>query len=216
MRYIYLLLITFIFASCGNQKLRFVRTNSTKQKIVEINNIPNLKVKTETAYTPETTKETPEPENATAGTSDVGSDESGEAQTLNIPEVVSSSFPKSVQDSTTVSDEEARSIQNKALRSERLGKTSFTLSLLFFLLALAAFVALITSITGYYSLVGVFVGVGFGVLSFVSLIISIILGSKSLNGAYNTRKGRSRAIAGITISSIVLGLVLFLFVFGLF
>ena len=211
MRYIYLLLITFIFTACGNQKLRFVRTNVTKQKVVEINDIPSLKIKTETAFTLETNKEVPGTENASSSSADLKSDESTEEETLNLPEVVSSSFPKSVQDSTVVSDAEAQSIMNEALRAERLGQWSNRLPFLFFLLLIAAI-----TLSLNYSPVGVVLTIFFLLLAFASLVLSIILGAKSLGAAYNTPKGRSRAIMGMIISSIILTTLLVLGVFAFF
>ncbi len=208
MRYIYLLLITFIFAGCGNQKMRFVRTNTTKQKVVEINDIPSLKIKSETAFTPEIIKETLETETSTTA-ADEKSGTSKEEEGQYLPEVTSNSFPKSVQDSTTVSTAEARSIENEALRAERLGNSSFTLSLLYFLFALIAIIAIALALFSDFSPITAVIAILFGFMAFASLIVSIILGAKSLNAAYNTPKGRKRAIIGVVISSVLLGLFLF-------
>lgn len=213
MRYIYLLLITFIFAGCGNQKMRFVRTNTTKQKVVEINDIPSLKIKSETAFTPEIIKETLETETSTTA-ADEKSGTSKEEERLYLPEVTSSSFPKSIQDSTTVSTAEARSIENEALRAERLGNWSFTLSLLYFLFVLVAIIAIALALLSDFS--PITAAILFGFMALASLIVSIILGAKSLKAAYNTPKGRKRAIIGIVISSVVLGFFLFSLGFSFF
>ncbi len=216
MRYIYLLLITFIFAGCGNQKMRFVRTNTTKQKVVEINDIPSLKIKSETAFTPETIEENLEAESTSTSAADEESGAFTEEEGLYFPEVTSSPFPKSVQDSTTVSTAEARSIENEALRAERLGNWSFTLSLLYFLFALIAIIAIALALLSDFSPITAAIAILFGFMALASLIVSIILGAKSLNAAYNTPKGRNRAIIGIVISSAVLGLFLFTLGFSFF
>lgn len=215
MRYIYLLLITFIFAACGNQKLRFKRVNSTKQKVVELNDIPSIKIKPETAYIPETNREIPVTENETSDISDAKLDESSQEETLDLSEVVSSSFPKTVQDSTTVSDDEAQAIEREAIRADQLGKWSLGLSLFFFVFLLLGILATFIAF-GTYSPVAIIISLAFAILALASLVVSIILGSKSLNAAYNTPKGRKRAIAGIVISSVVLGLLLVNLAFSLF
>lgn len=195
--------------------MRFVRVNSTKQKVVEINDIPKLKTKTETSYNSEFVKEASETENTVTRSADDVSTESTEEETLNFPEEVSNSFPESVQDSTTVSQEEADKIRNEALRAERLGNASFTLSLMFFVFILFMIVALIIAFASNFSPIGLFLAIGFGLLGFVSLIVSIILGAKSLNAAYNTPRGRKRAMTGIIISSVTLGLMLVNIVLGI-
>lgn len=216
MRYIYLLLITFIFAACGNQNMRFIRNNSTKQKVVEINDIPSLKVKTETANIPEINTEVPAPENAAANPTDVESDESTEEETTRLPETISTSFPETVQDSTTVSADEAQFIKNEALRAEKLGNWSFALALFFFAFVLFSILASIFAFALNYSPVMFVLSIFFAILALGSIITSLILGSKSLSSAYNTRKGRSRAIIGVIISSIILTIMLVNLAFTLF
>lgn len=183
--------------------MHFVRKNSTKQKVVALNDIPTLKTHSETLFSQETISEVPVEGNASTSIEVAESDESNEEEALSFPEVVSNSFPTSVQDSTTISAEEAQDITNEALRAENLGKWSLRLALFFFLFVAAAILLSFT-----YSPFSVALTIFFLVLSFASLIMSIILGTKSLRAAYNTPKGRSRAIAGVIISSIILALIL--------
>ena len=183
--------------------MRFIRTNTTKQKVVELDDIPSLKTKTETAFTPETKRVIPQIENTSTRASVNETDEITEEETTNYPEVVSSSFPKSVQDSTTVSSEEANSIKNEALYAQKLGSRSLLLSILGVGFVFLGIVALILALIEFGPIAG-YVALGFLLLALVSWIVGLFSGIKALRAPFNTPRGRRRAIAGIIICSIPL------------
>ncbi|MCJ8290360.1 MAG: hypothetical protein HRT58_11905 [Crocinitomicaceae bacterium] len=204
MRYIYLLLITFIFASCGNQKMRFVRNNSTKQKIVAINDLPTLKTESETAFIPKTNEEISEEENSYTSVTVTESDESIEEETAIFQEDASNSFPRSVQDSTVISTEKADAIAYEAARAEKNGTRSLVLSILIFVFLFLMIVASFIALAQLDAVGFIFVAVAFLLFAFVSWILSMIFGIVSLRASYNTVKGRKRAIIGLAICGIPL------------
>lgn len=204
MRYIYLLLITFIFASCGNQKMRFVRNKTTKQKIVAINDLPTLKTESETAFIPTSNEEISEEENSSTSITVTEFDESIEEETTIFQEVISNSFPKSPQDSTVTSTQKADEIANEALRAEKNGTRSMVFSILIFVFLFLTVVASVIALAQLDAVGFIFVAAAFLLLAFVSWILSMIFGIVSLRAPYNTVKGRKRAIIGLVICGIPL------------
>lgn len=218
MRYIYLFLITFLFAACGNQHLRFVRTKTHKQKVVEIAEIPSLK-KTVVASEQSATSSSTEETSVYEARESINTDESSE---IEHQEIISTSeeaedfLPAAAEDSTTISKEEVDEITQEALRAEKLGTRSLTASLLAPLLALVTVIILIFAVYGNLGPAIVIGSIVLAVLSLTSSILGLIFGIKSLRAPYNTRKGRKRAVAGIVISSVFLGLFLLNFAIGFF
>jgi len=197
--------------------MRFVRTKLTKQKVVEIEDIPSIKVKTETAFIPESVKETRENETESTTTSVDGSDESTEEETIELlEEIVSTTFPRVDEDSTKITSEEALDITYEALRAEKNGTRSFAYSMFFLGFLTLTIFALIIAFSMNYSPVGFIVAILFSLLAIASLITSFVLGIKSLRAPYNTLKGRRRATTGLILSSIFLALFFANILFGIF
>lgn len=217
MRFLYFLLITFIFAACGNQKIRFVRANTEKQKVIEISENPTSKKPSETAYASEKKQEKSATENnrtTTAGTVVYVDEDMDEA--IIFSEELASSFPETVQDSTEKSAQELEDIADQALKAEDQGTSSLVFALLILAFALLTIVTIILGAFGNFSIVPIILSILFAFLTIGSGITSIIFGAKSLNAAYNTPQGRKRAVTGIFISSILLGLILLPILFNLF
>ncbi len=207
MRYVSLLLITFFFASCGNQKMRFVRTNNTKQKVVEIAEIPSLKKSVESNTQMETNASEPQKNTSVQqaeSSSDLPSSENSRAQELDIE----TTFPIIPEDSTTLTPAETQAITDEAIRAEKFGNRSLTLSILIYVLFAAATIILIIALWGGESLVAILASVILMIAALASMISSFVFGILSLRSKYNTPQGRRRAIAGIVLSSIVLILIL--------
>ena len=149
----------------------------------------------------------------------ITADESSEIEhpeVISISEEADNFLPTTAEDSTTISKEEVDEITQEALRAEKLGTRSLTASLLAPLFAVATFIILIFAIFGNFGPAAVIGSIALAVLSLTSLILGLVFGIKSLNAPYNTRKGRKRALAGIVISSVFLGLFLFNFAIGFF
>ena len=207
MRYIYLLLITFIFASCGNQKMRLVPTNTTKQKVVEIADIPSLKKNTVNVSSSEERAEKPKPEaeNLIAQVNEIDGSVQGMSD---VDEVIIDVFPTTVEDSTKMSSREVDAITQEALQAERNGTNSLIFSLLFYAFVIVSFLFLLAGILSNFSTVWAIVSAVFAVLSIVSLILGIVYGIKSLRAQYNTPQGKRRATTGIILSSVAVFLFL--------
>lgn len=214
MRYFYLLLITFIFVSCGNQKMHFVRNNTTKQKVVEIAEIPLLKKKSETAFVSKEKSEKLQPETEYVITNESDSDQSTEV-TL-IENVNTRQFPRAVEDSTTISAQEVDAITEEALLAERDGTYSLLFSILFYVLAIASFIILVITIFGDISTLGAIGAIIVAILALISLILGFVFGIKSLRAQFTTPKGKRRAISGVVLSGLALLLMLFNVVMSFF
>ncbi len=214
MRYIYLLLVTFIFASCGNQKMRFVRTKTNKQKVVQIADIPSNKKKSKTIVTLEektnSTNYETEHVNTITNESDVSTEIESEFDIY-----TANSLPKSVDDSTTVSAEEAQEIKQEAIQAEKDGTYSLLFSILFYAFLIALIVFVVIAFSQQSAALGIIGIIVSSILSIVSLILGFVFGIKSLRAQYTTSKGKRRALAGIIISSIAF-LLLSLIVFNAF
>ncbi|PHR21444.1 MAG: hypothetical protein COA38_18735 [Fluviicola sp.] len=184
--------------------MRFVRNNSTKQKIVAINDLPTLKTESETAFIPKTNEEISEEENSYTSVTVTESDESIEEETAIFQEDASNSFPRSVQDSTVISTEKADAIAYEAARAEKNGTRSLVLSILIFVFLFLMIVASFIALAQLDAVGFIFVAVAFLLFAFVSWILSMIFGIVSLRASYNTVKGRKRAIIGLAICGIPL------------
>jgi hypothetical protein len=211
MRFIYFLLITFVFTACGHHKIRFSKVKK-EQKVVEISEIPSLKKKSETAFLSTQKEEETRLENALTSSELRESDISREENVIPVVEEVFP--PKTVEDSTTLTAEEIHAITEEALRSEKMGVRSFTTSILspilFLLAVLAAFFFF-----GPFNPVAIVISIALGLASFVCLILSIVFGAISLRSQYGTPRGRKFAIAGTIISSVFLSLFLANILFGI-
>lgn len=210
MRFFTLLLITLFVTSCGNQKLRFVRTERVKQQIVELEDVStDTRKRTESLATeiPERSETSEVIESTTAETSDQSDEEKELISPTN--ELETADFPSVEEDSTNLTSEEVASIQDEALRSEKQGRWSFVFSILTYVfLALGVVTLFILSnlvffYSSPYTILWTVVSILFGVLYLGSLITSITLGIKSLRARYTTRRGKKLAIAGLVLSGII-------------
>lgn len=214
MRYIYFLLIAFIFAACGNQKIRFVRTHTEKQKVIDVSELPSTKKSLESTFSKELVPENSTSERST-GTKTEAIDKSDEKrdEPLAFSETNDSSFPETVEDSVKVSTEDAAEIADEALRAQKNGTLSLIFAILMFLFQFTAIALLIISFGEFeIAILAAIVGI----FSVASLVLSIILGIKSLRARYNTRLGRRRAIIGLVISGLPLLYMLIALVASLF
>lgn len=207
MKYIFLLLITVLIASCGTNKIRFVRNHSSPQKVVEITQIPSLKKSMETLkgeiFTNEVVEKTIPQNSETATTDELVHDNKGLLHSE-----MEAPTPRSVQDSTVVSPEEADAITQEALRAEQLGSWSLALSIMTYLFVLLAGLALVFAFSSSSSSAFGIAGIALLIMALGSIITGLIVGIISLRASYNTPPGRRRAIAGVIISSIGILLVL--------
>lgn len=206
MRYITLIIIALFLSACGNQKIRFVKTNTTKQKVVELAEVPSMKKAEQSTQTPnhvkgnteEKTEEKPF-NNTTLSVDDVATQP---VQNIHIEEA-DNPLPEITTDSTTVTSQEANDIAQAALRAQSQGGLSLLFSILAIVLAIVSIIALIFAFGS--SSGAIIVGFTFfGIASFVSWILGIVFGISSLFSRFNTQKGRNRAIAGLIIAGLPL------------
>jgi hypothetical protein len=222
MRFLTLLFIALFVTSCGNQKLRFVRTDRVKQQVVELEEISTLKKK----RTESIVLEQPEisnPSEVSESTIGQVSDQSGEEIVMNpaTNNLELSDFPTVEEDSVKLTPEEIASIEETALRSEKHGKWSFMFSLLNFLFIVLGIVMLVLlfNVAFYgasanviiYSALSILMGLSF--LS--SFAASIVFGIKSLRARYTTPLGKKRAITGLVLSGALIFTWLVLFLLGI-
>lgn len=182
--------------------MRFVRTNTQKQQVVEIKEIPSIKKSSETAFNLEETPEITEYETTPAQPADFELDESIDEESMQYIESIPQSLPKSAQDSTTISREKADDITEQALRAEKQGKISLTLSIVMISLLVLSAAALIFAVFeggGSISLL-----VALVIAASIALILSVIFGIISLAAPYNTNSGRKNAIIALVICGIPL------------
>lgn len=213
MRFIFFLLITFIFTACGHQKIRFSKVKRS-QKVVEISEIPSLKKKSETAFIPATELEETQLENTSVSVETSESDQSVEENVIHDLEEGAASFPQTVQDSTEITEEEAAYITDEAIRAEKLGMWSLISSI-----AVPVLFLLGTLLFGFVLGFGPFSYILAGVLSIsmlVFFVLSYVFGIASLRAPYNTARGRKFAVSGLIISSVLLGLILISFAVSFF
>ena len=215
MRFVYFLLITFVFTACGHSKIRFSKVDKN-QKIVEISEIPSLKKKKETAYAPQSEAEETLVENNSTSTQSTDFKESQEENAVQTETETNTYFPKVVEDSTTITVEEVDDITEEALRAEKNGTRSMVLSILIFVFGILGILSLFFAFSFYIEPLFAIMAALFGLLLIASLVLSLISGISSLRAAYNTPLGRKRAIIGISISSIFLFLFLLNIFVGLF
>lgn len=222
MRFVTLLFIALFVASCGNQKLRFVRTDRVKQQVVELEEISSLKKKrTESIVLeqPEILNPSEESESTIGQVSDQSDEEIVMISPTNNLEL--SDLPSVEEDSVKLTPEEVASIEEIALRSEKHGKWSFMFSLLTFLFIVLGIVMLVLlfNVAFYGASANVIIFSALSILmglSFLSsLAASIIFGIKSLRARYTTPLGKKRAIAGLIISGSLVFTWLVLFLLGL-
>ncbi len=215
MRYVFLILVTIILASCGNHKMRFSRSINTQQKVVEISEVHTLKKAvtsndhSRVLSSDELTSNTLSSEEPTTHVSE---------QDLPQADVIYPEIPSvydNPEDSTVVSREEAEEIKEEALWAANQGKLSLTFSILTPLFFLAGAIVFIFALFGGFGPASAILGILLLGLSVASIILSMIFGIRSLNAQYNTEKGRKKAIGGIVISSFFLALFLFNIVLGL-
>jgi hypothetical protein len=209
MRFIFLLFIALFLASCGNQKLRFVRTDRVKQQVVKLEDVSTLKKKQTETIDMETPDREEKIESSASESAHV-SDQSEEESINNSEEVELETihFPLMEEDSVKLTPEEVASIEDEAMHSEKQGRWSFILSLLtyaFLVLGIICFAILVSSALSSTSpmLIVSVLTILFATLSLGSLISSIILGIKSLRARYTTRKGKNLAIAGLILSGLI-------------
>lgn len=213
MRFIFFLLITLIFTACGHNKIRFSKVDR-KQKVVEISEIPSLKKKSEIAVTEKVEESSiVESESSSSITSPSEEDESNQVESEQEYEVqsleeVTSDFPQTVEDSTRITREEANLITEEALQAEKDGTLSLLFGILFYALGIIGFILLLILVFGGGEPAAIVAAIALSILSLVSVIASMVLGIKSLTAAYNTPKGKRRAIVGVVLSGIAIGLFL--------
>ena len=213
MRFIFFLLVTLIFTACGHHKIRFSKVEK-KQKVVEISEIPSLKKKSETVIierAPEnfiTEQENASNSSLTSEEDQTNRTESTQEFTTRTFEEASTNFPETVEDSTRISREEANIITEEALRAEKDGTLSMIFGILFYVVGILAAIALIFAAFGGGEPVFIIAAIALGVFTIVSVLTSMILGIRSLRAAYNTPPGKRRAIAGVVLSGIAIGLFL--------
>ncbi|MFK7787827.1 MAG: hypothetical protein AB8B56_22080 [Crocinitomicaceae bacterium] len=213
MRFIFFLLITVILTACGHQKIRFSRV-AKKQKVVEISEIPSLKKKSETVLIEHLSEEPAVALESTTNSSSTSEEDESIREELTQElrvqslEETSKSFPNTVEDSTRVSREEANIITEEALQAEKDGTLSMIFGILFYAIGILGFIVLVIAAFGGGEPVFIIAAIAMGILSFVSVIASMILGVKSLRAAYNTPKGKRRAIVGVVLSGVAIGLFL--------
>lgn len=195
--------------------MRFVRSNTEKQKVIEISEIPTLKKKPETAFNTETKQPILERKGTVANTEvDLSEPEASTdipKRSLFTNEVAP--FPESVQDSVTVTAQEADDITDQALKAERDGGLSLLFGILIFAFLIVEFVVLILSF-GQVELV--ILAILFALLFVVSMVLSIVFGINSLRSQYNTPTGRRRAIIGLILAGIPVVYTLVSVLFGFF
>lgn len=215
MRYIFLFLVTIFLASCGNHKMRFSRSISTQQKVVEISEVHTLKKAVSSSddsqvlSSDEVTPNASSTEEANTYVSEQDLPQS-DALYTEIPSIYDNP-----EDSTVVSREEAEEIKEEALWAANQGKLSLTFSILTPLFFLAGAIIFIFALLGGVGPASAILGILLLGLSVASIILSMIFGIRSLNAQYNTEKGRKKAIGGIVISSFFIALFLFNIVLGL-
>ncbi len=194
--------------------MRFVRTKTNKQKVVQIADIPSNKKKSKTIVTLEektnSTNYETEHVNTITNESDVSTEIESEFDIY-----TANSLPKSVDDSTTVSAEEAQEIKQEAIQAEKDGTYSLLFSILFYAFLIALIVFVVIAFSQQSAALGIIGIIVSSILSIVSLILGFVFGIKSLRAQYTTSKGKRRALAGIIISSIAF-LLLSLIVFNAF
>lgn len=195
--------------------MRFVRANTEKQKVIEISEIPTLKKKPETALNTETNQPIIEREGTVANTA---ADHSEPEASTDIPKKLVfnnevAPFPESVQDSVTVTTQEADDITDQALKAERDGTLSLLFGILIFAFLLLEIVVLILSF-GQVELV--ILALIIAALFLASIVLSIVFGIKSLRSRYNTPTGRRRAIVGLVLVGIPFVYTLVSLLFGFF
>lgn len=214
MRFIFFLLITIIFTACGHNQIRFSRVTK-KQKVVEISEIPSLNKKSETAVI-ESLSEEPVIELESTSNSSSTSEEDKpireeSTQELRVQSLqeTSYSFPETVEDSTRISREEADIITEEALQAEKDGTLSMIFGILFYVIGILGIFILVALAFGGGEPVFIVAAIALSVISIVSVITSMIWGIKSLRADYNTPKGKRRAIVGVVLSGVAIGLFLF-------
>lgn len=212
MRFIYFLLITLIFTACGHHKIRFSKVEK-KQKVVEISEIPNLKKSSETAYIPR--ENTVQSEENVVSTETNTSDQTIEENQTYSFEESQVDLPETVEDSTTITTQEAEIAKEEALWAQKRGARSLTFSIIAPVLFILAGIALIFALYGPNPLAAILV-IALMVAGLVSLILGMVFGISSLRAKYNTPKGRKFAIAGVIISSVFVALLLLNFAIGFF
>ncbi len=222
MRFISLLLIALFLASCGNQKLRFVRTDRVKQQIVDMEELSTLK-KTQSESVAMETPENSKPSEVIESTKAQVSDQSDEENEVVSPtnKLEGADFPTVEEDSVKLTPEEVASIEEVALRAEKHGRWSFVFSLLTILFAVLGIVMLVIlfNVSFYGSYATVIIMSVLSILMGVSLLgsftASIVFGVKSLRARYTTPLGKRRAIAGLIISGTLVFTWLVLFLLGI-
>lgn len=210
MRFLTLLFITLFVSSCGNQKLRFVRTHRVEQKVVELEDVSTLnkkRMEIRAEEMPEISKQNEVSATETGQVSDQSEMELEGNSTTNEQETAN--FPTVKEDSVELTQEEVTYIQDEASRSEKQGRWSFIFSLLTYLfLALGILGIIILANLIFFTSSPYLIGwtvltILMGVLFLGSLISSITLGIKSLRARYTTPKGKRLAIAGLILSGIM-------------
>ncbi|MDG1333328.1 MAG: hypothetical protein P8P74_13415 [Crocinitomicaceae bacterium] len=214
MRFIYFLLITLILSACGHQKIRFSKVKRT-QKVVEISEIPSLKEQTETATVRQAEVEKTQPENTSVSTETSEADQSVEESITTYELETIGDFPNTVEDSTTITEEEAAYIRDEAIRAEKLGTWSFITSIASPITFILAVVIFAFAVFGGGGTFGAILSIVLGISVLVFMVLSYIFGIASLRAPYNTARGRKFAIAGLIISSCALALLLANILFGI-
>jgi len=216
MRFIYLLLIALVFTACSHHKIRFSKVDQ-KQKVVEIDEISSLKKKSETIDHRSVAETQPETEEETysTSTSPLEIDESMENSTPKNPFNLVENFPKTVEDSTQISSDEAEEIKQDALRAEKKGTWSLISSIASPLLLLATVIVFAFAVFGGGGLGTAIASIVLSVLTLTTLVLSYVLGISSLRSRYNTPRGRKFAIAGLVVISSFLGLLLINLLIGM-
>ena len=213
MRLIFFLLVTLIVTSCGHQKIRFSKVNQ-KQKVVEISDIPSLKKKTESTLASNIEQEEIQPEIESNTLTVSTSDESLEDSRL-APYESEILLPQTVEDSTSITAQEAEAITQEALLSQKKGAWSLGTSIASPILFVAGVILFAFSVFGGLGPVGAILSIVLLISSVVGIVLSYVFGVSSLRSQYNTPRGRKFAIAGIVTISVFLFLFLLNIGFGL-
>ncbi len=222
MRFLTVLFIALFVTSCGNQKLRFVRTDRVKQQVVELEEVATKPVKrTESLATekPEISKPIEVSESTSAQVSDQSDEEVEMMSRTN--ELETADFPTVEEDSVKLTSEEVANIEEIALRSEKHGKWSFLFSMITILVAVLGIVMLflLFNVVFYGSNATVIIMSALSILMGVSflgsLVTSIVFGVKSLRARYTTPLGKKRATAGLIITGTLVFTWLVLFLLGI-
>lgn len=207
MRYIYLLLITVVLASCGNQKIRLVRTkNVQKQEIVTLNKPVRS---TEKTVASEPTKRIENEENPSTLTQEEATKHSEDQL------ITTHSSEETVVDFPEIANDTVRSVSAEQAEIDRVAEkaeTSGVLSLVFG--ALTPIIIVVSAVTALllWDEIAIIIGLFAAIVFALAAITFAIL---SLTSEYNTKKGRRSSIIGLiwSIPFLIVSAIILLTVF---